>query len=192
MLDGMEMNVTFLSLTVFYYGMPLGGVALAMESVTNFGRRGQIQGVASLCLSSFLKTKAKTWWCGLGLGMLSHWRRAIPSQVLYLQIFFWRVDWIKGTWGSCRVSVWILLWAKSPRPTGYLWVGRASKLPWRLLTEDPVSLGKLYHFCSQLSQIHRSYGKGEYTFFGIQLVVIITNPFYWEQKLTQKEDMKIS
>lgn len=34
------MNVTFLSLTVFNYGMPLGVVALAMESVTHFGRRG--------------------------------------------------------------------------------------------------------------------------------------------------------
>lgn len=43
-LDGMEMNVTFLFLAEFNHEMPLGVVALALESVTNCGRRGPERG----------------------------------------------------------------------------------------------------------------------------------------------------
>lgn len=51
----MEMNVTFLSLTVFDYGMPLGVVALAMEPVTNFRRQGPDTGSSFIVFKLLLE-----------------------------------------------------------------------------------------------------------------------------------------
>lgn len=143
--------------------MHSGTVALAIESVTNFVRRGLDVG------SSFIifliragKLRLKCGDVAWGLGMLSHCWRAMAFQVLYPQTVFWKV--------SCITQPRQRFCVGSPLDSGprhESWSAQSwNGLPQRLPTVAPVLPRNLYHLSSQLCAIHRSYGKEGYTCLG--------------------------